>query len=569
MITNNSLSEIGDVLLIYSQTVVNGNINLTSFTDQVTGVTGTRFFEKKFRYSLDGVIYSDWIELTDLNLQQVNGVSLGLSFFEFRYKRVGSDSTGILEFVNLELEGNIDIQICVNTITMVSIFNDLYDNDFYTVAIRNNILRKIFHHGILPRFIERGDGVDNEDFIAFWSAVCLFISYFSAFAKGFDDIVFRSDYLSEYLRQYNIQISEKEITYQHLFFLSSNFYDEVRKRGTQMTYKKSGTELIDGSFTQIDGEWLRLLCRNHYDEFLLEVIEKKKGGFCLDESSPLYNGTYFSKQLNKTEENTDGIEDLSKYTVINGPLDQTYFLSKLCVSLNRDKGLGYILESPPVGALLEDLIIVDDELDYEITFEYSRGGGNIADATLNVGVTGFNRNGVLIPDAFLAVDGTGLTNTILSERIEDIAKVAQIFYSFRGIIYANKTIPIADGRTNLNKGKNLKFFSTTNHEVEKLKISVYVSDYGVSDSQLFLHNLKMRPLIRGKNILPTSDSAPYVKNPQFLQSTTFCLNWRKNNGQDKTDNQVDNFIQNYLLPYQQKIISIPITPEVGDKQVLI
>lgn len=569
MITNNTLSEIGDTLLIYSQTVVNGNLNLVSFSDNVSGVTANRYFEKTFRYSLDGVIYSDWMSLTNLNLQKVNGTSLGISFFEFRYKRVGSDSVGILEFYNVELVGNIDIQICINTITIESIFSDLYDNDFYTAAIRNNILRKIFHHGILPRFIERGDNVDNEDFIAYWSAVCLFISYFSSFAKGFDDIVFRSDYLSEYLKQYNVQISEKEITYKHLFFLSSNFYDEIRKRGTQMMYKKIGTELLDGSTTQVDGEWLRLLCRNHYDEFLLEVIEKKKSGFCLDESSPLYNGTYFSKQLNKTEENTDGIEDLSKYTIINGPLSQTYFLQKLCVSLNGNKGFGYILENPPIGATLDELITVDDELDYEITFDYSRGGGNIADAKLNVGITGFNRNGVLIPDAFLAVDGTGLTNVILSEKIDVIAKVPQIFYSFRGIIYANKTIPIADGRTNLNKGKNLKFLSEPNHEVEKIKISVYVSDFGSSDSQLFLHGIKMRPLTRGKNILPTSDSSPYTRNPQFLQSNTFCLNWRKNNGQDKTDNQVDNFIQNYLLPYQQKIISIPLTPEVGDKQVLI
>ena len=61
----------------------------------------------------------------------------------------------------------------------------------------------------------------------------------------------------------------------------------------------------------------------------------------------------------------------------------------------------------------------------------------------------------------------------------------------------------------------------------------------------------------------------YIRNPQFLQSNTFCLNWRKNNSQNKSDNQVDNFIQNYLLPYQQKLVSIPLTPYVDDKQILI
>ena len=33
MINNNTLSEIGDVLVIYSQVIVNADINISSFTD--------------------------------------------------------------------------------------------------------------------------------------------------------------------------------------------------------------------------------------------------------------------------------------------------------------------------------------------------------------------------------------------------------------------------------------------------------------------------------------------------------------------------------------------------------
>jgi hypothetical protein len=583
MIVNNTLSEIGDVLIIYSQVIVNASISISSYSDNLFGVTNNKFFDKRFRYSLDGLTYSEWNELSDLNLQQIRGIVNGLLFFEFRYERVGTDSNGILEFNGIELFGNIEIQICNNTSTLESIFAELSNNDFYTMTVRNNILRKIFHHGILPKFIDRGQEHDNTDFVSFWSSVCIFLSYFTSFANNFDNLLYKKEYLAEYIKQYGLQLCEKEIIYQHLYFLSTNFYDEIRKRGTQMTIKKLNTELLDGSITEVDGEWLRLICRNHYDEFLFEIIERKHSGYCLGQSSPLYNGTYFSNQLNKTEENTEDFLDLSKYSILGGVTLENSD-GKNCLVIEDDSGIGYDLDNPPDALDIKELITVDDSIDYEFTFDFKRkdAGG---DAELLFGILCFNRNGVLKINATQDIQDSTVTNKILNQGLSSISKINEQWYSFRGILYSRTTNNLIDGRTNLNAGKHLRIGGLRGNRagervkipVEKIKICLYLkNNNGV---KLYVHNLKMRPLVRGRNIMPqrigiTAGDMPILgganlRNPQFLQSTTFCLNWRRNNNQEKSDNQVDNFIQNYLLPYQQKLVSIPLKPFVDDKQILI
>jgi len=569
MITNNTLSDIGDVLIVNSQVVVHASISVASFIDSTTGTTATRFFTKTFRYSLDGVNYSDWLPLTNANLTQVNGIAYGLVFFEFRYLRAGTDNTGLLTFNNIELIGNIQFQLVTNTSTFNSLFEKIANNDFYTMAIRNNILRKIFHYGILPKFIERGENNTDEDFLSFWSAVCLYLSYFSAFAEEFDGLVFNKEYLIEYIKQANIQTNEKEITFNDIFYISTNFYDEVRKRGTKMTLMEMSEKLDDTSVAPIDGEWLRLICKVLSDEFLYEVIKKENSGFCLGKSSPLYNGTYFATQLNKTEENTPDFIDLTKYTLIGAPTIATID-SKKCLRLTGAKqGLGYDLLAIPFAEHLEKLIRIDENMDYEITFNYRRAQTGATTGDFIVGLAMFNDNGIYTPSSVKSIRENIYTNEFINVNLVSVSKIPDTWYSFRGILYAQSSSNVPDGRTNLNKGQNLKISSYNVQEIGKAKICLYVKD--LVGSVLYIHNLKMRPLIRGKNslkiVLGTDENSqtiyaePYIKNPQFLQSNTFFMNWRRNRNQDKSENQVDNYIQNYLLPYQQKLISIPISPK--------
>lgn len=571
-IVGNTLSQIGDVLFIYSQGAVAGGVQINSYTDNLIGETATRFFDKQFRYSLDGINYSNWEPLTNLNLQNVTGTVVSLLFFEFRYERVGTDPSGLLEFGGITLDGDILIQICNNTASLESIFEDLVCNDALTSAICNNLLKKIYRAGILPKFIVRGEGTDDTDFVSLWSAICCFLAFSSAFADEFDSILYKRKYLKEYLYEKGIFFCKEEILFSELQFLANNFYDEIRKRGTQMTYKKKGTELLDGSFTEIDGEWLRLICRNRYDEFLVNVQHKEKHGWCMGNSSPIYNGNYKSRQINKTEENTDDILDLSLYDLqsaadVSLAVDGSLNVASLKGNGATKVGFGFDILSPPPIALPEQLIIVDKEIDYEITFQVKRKAG--ATGTLHFGVHGYNRNEVLKPLSFYQIDANVFDNVFFTDIAEKTTNKEETWYSIRGIIYAANSPLITNPKylkTNVI-GRNLRF--NPNEDIEKIRPFIQIEGASASDEWL-IHDFKMRPNIKGTNLLPLTTTGKHgVRNPQFLQGDVLVMNWLKNNSDDLTDLQVHNRIEDYLLTYQQKLIPFFLEPMVGDKQLLL
>lgn len=573
-VIDNTVTAIGDILYIFSQAAIDGDVEITGFTDIIAGETSDRFFVKEFRYSTDAVNYSNWKELNDLNLQNINGKVRGLLFLEYKYTRSGSDNTGTLIFENITINGDIILQICNNTATMDSIFEDLYCNDFYTTAVRNNLLRKIYHHGIVPKFIERGEGIDDTDYIAFWGSVCLFLAFVSSFSNNFEFIFFKRELLVEYLYQQGLRFCRKEIQLQDLQYLTSRLFEEIRKRGTQLTYKKKHAELLDGNFTQTDGEWLRILCRNPYDEFLLDVIDKTKHGHCIGQSSPMYNGTLSSNQINKTKENSPDFQDEENFIITGNPtIDGDPDSDRDCLKISTVEysGIGYDINNPPNIAEISDLIVVDSEIDYEVVFDIKRLSG---DGDFIFGIHGFNRNGAYKPLSFYSTLDNQISNIMLSESTQDLTKIANEWYTIRGIIYAKNSDPISNefATLNNNRGNSLRF----NHSEQIERISVFLQ---ASNADILIHNFKVRPLIRGKNILrrtinpvgtrPVSQVLePYVKNPQFLQGINQALNWRRNNNDEMTDMEVDNFIQEYLLPYQQRINSIPITPKIDDKQIL-
>jgi hypothetical protein len=570
-VIGNTLSAIGDILYIYTQGAVAGQVQINSYTDVTVGVTPTRLFDKQFRYSLDGINYSNWEPLTNANLANVTGTVTSLLFFEFRYERIGTDPSGLLEFGGITLNGDIVIQICSATTTLESIFEDLVCSDALTSAICANLIKKIYKAGVLPKFMTRGPGTDDTDFISLWSAICCFLAFHSAFADEFDSVLYKRKYLKQYLLQKGIYYCMEEILFSELQFLANNFYDEIRKRGTRMTMLKKGTVLFDGSITEIDGEWLRVICRNRYDEFLVDVVSKDRHGFCIGNSSPIYNGNYKSKQINKTEENTEDILNLSLYDLqtpgdVSLAVDGLLNVASLKGNGSSKVGFGFDFMTPPPIALTEQLIIVDKEVDYEITFNVKRKAG--ASGTMWFGVNGYNRNGVYKPLSFIRID-SGVNDDLFFEDIaQDTTKIDEQWYSIRGVIYAADSPTITSNylRTNVI-GRNLRF--NPGEDIDMVKPFIQIEGASASDEWL-IHDFKMRPLIKGKNILPNvSTNQIGVRNPQFLQGSGMVMNWVKNNSDNHTDNQVHNIIQDYLLPYQQKLIPIFLEPKLDDKQLLL
>jgi hypothetical protein len=570
-VIGNTLSAIGDVLFVYTQGALAGNVNITSYTDVTVGETPTRYFVKTFRYSLDGVNYSSWDALTNANLANITGTVTTLLFLEFRYERAGTDNTGLLEFGGITLNGNIIIQICNNTTTLESIFAELACNDMLTATICNNLLKKIYNLGVLPEFIQRGPGINDTDFVSFWNAVSCFLAFVSAFANEFDQILYKRKYLVMDLEQRGAMFCKDIVLMSELQEIAKNFYDEIRRRGTRLTYQKLGTTLPDGYVMPMDGEWLRILCRNRYDEFLVDVVHKEKHGWCVGHSSPIYNGNYKSKQINKTEENTEDFVDLTKYEIqgLNTYVNIVNDGGLQCMSITSDGsnafGLGYPWNSPPPLVDWEDLIIVDKDVDYEITFNVKRVAGSAG--VLYFGVHGYNRNGAYKPLAFQRIDNGAISDKFFVDVSDETTRIQGQWYSIRGIIYAagSPNVPTPFHQTNVI-GNNLRFSATEDIELVK----PFIQFFGTFPSQeIRIHDFKMRPLIKGKNILSSVTKKSFVVNPQFVQGDVMVMNWLKNNNDHYSNEDITNKIQENLLPYEQKLIPIYLRKNVSDIQLLV
>jgi hypothetical protein len=109
-IIENTSTEIGDVIVIKSEIFNEGISTLESFVDITEDETGTRFFDRRFRYSIDGgVNFSDWFELSFVNINglEVDG-SISNSFvIEYNYQRAGTDATGTIAFNSVALTGAV------------------------------------------------------------------------------------------------------------------------------------------------------------------------------------------------------------------------------------------------------------------------------------------------------------------------------------------------------------------------------------------------------------------------------------------------------------------------------
>src|ERR1035438_7962466 len=105
MIIKNQSSEIGDVLFIKTDTPLIGLIALYSFVDETVGEYTDRSFKKTFRYSVDGINYTQYVDLTNDNIAGVQVQANDTFYAQYRYERIGLDSTGVLEFDSVTLNG--------------------------------------------------------------------------------------------------------------------------------------------------------------------------------------------------------------------------------------------------------------------------------------------------------------------------------------------------------------------------------------------------------------------------------------------------------------------------------
>lgn len=555
----NKLLSIGDVLIVRVHSQISGSVQLTSFSDSLSGLSDNRSVTREFRMTSDDIFWTDWKILNNKNLADSDKNNADGSFIvEVRYTRTGSDPTGEIEFNSINFSGDFEPNIFDAPTINGSMFSEII-NEPELKKIEKNIFKKLYYRGILPQYIIRAENSDlneDKDFVDLWSSVAKFFGLFIRFFKRYED--FHEDYslLYEYVKQNGLYFDESKITLEELQYLSQHFYDQIRQRGTNMIFKRKGDILSDGSEVPIDGEFVRLMRSKIYDELKYEVIPSDNMGWCLGKSSPLYKGTSNSHFLNKTKEDSEDFQNLSNF-VINKSGDSSYSLSqydnKKVLMLRANNGgivgLGRINEEQDVS---ENLYVADSKMDYEITFAFRIISEPSDNSRIKFGVEGFDSSKNKLNDSFILPNGGSISEWFFDITTEN--KRRDCWYYARGIIHAYSTQTMEKKiKTNLGFGNNLYFNNSfARYILPKIQVE------GNSDTQIAVWNYKIRPLVRGTNILPLKDSPENAVSLGFIQSSRIFFLYAKNNNNSLSQQELNDIVNRYLLPFNLNTIFVYI-----------
>lgn len=609
-VIENKSTEIGDVLVIKTDVPVIGVVTLLSFVDDTEGEVGDKYFTKTFRYSIDGINWSAYIPLTNANIQGIEIDPTDSLVIEYVYQRSGLDESGSLAFNSITLNGEFTDVPCGDAYES-SMFSHYFScNNACTLNWSINVLEKIYKKGILPNFVVRGETSSNSqdrDFIDFWRSVTHYFGLYVCLARTFGEFYADENLLKNYLEQRNLFFCDDTISYQDLYYLMQNYHDEIRQRGTiQIIKEKDSFEfvsdcddsvsvsdsVVDGE-KQIDGELLRLICYDALDEFLFNLCKNEKIGWNINNSSPLYSGMSNQNGVNKAYEDTQDIEDLSTYPLLNA--------NNCSLLTNEGKQVMHI-GGVANGAIagIGDLdftkaIKVDPGIDYEITFVVKQDSDesisqsvsvseSLSDSVSNVGnltfgCFAFDSYGSLVSletiapghadedfffekialprsDKYYHLRGMVFnsskysdfaTNTLYTKG--KIVYLSGVYYKcIRDTIYGItpgvsfnssdywEVVSAEELRgvlqNSLNIGNNLRFKSSVN----------YILPYIVLDNEnnaggeLFIWDVKIKPV-----------STPYSHG--FIQTPNFIHIWMNNRNGRYSDEEIRKIMRKFLLPY--------------------
>jgi hypothetical protein len=100
-VTGSQTSENGDALLVSLQEPYKNVVEVLSYSDEVENESTSVYFNKYFRWGIDGVTYSDWITLTDASLIGLLLNPHNPLWVQYKYEQVGD---GLLIFKSISLE---------------------------------------------------------------------------------------------------------------------------------------------------------------------------------------------------------------------------------------------------------------------------------------------------------------------------------------------------------------------------------------------------------------------------------------------------------------------------------
>lgn len=589
-IIQNTVTEDGDVLVIKTNTPVIGISALVGYVDDTDNEDSSTYFNKTFRYSIDGVNYSEYYQLTIDNLQSISVSPTDTFIIEYRYKRIG-EGVGALGFNSVDVNGIFEDIQNGNEFERSIFSKYMGAQDLCSLNWSINVLEKIYEKGLLPDYVERNrssSSLEDADFIAYWRSVTHYFAYYVCLARYYKDFHLDEVLLLEFLTQRGLYICNND-EYENLLYLSKNYYDEIRQRGTInivrqksyiIDYDESNSSSSSDSSSDSDstvntkgvnGELLRLICFNANNEFIFNLSKTEKVGWCINNSSPLYRGMSNQNGANKAYEDFENFHDLSKY-----PLIESSYCS---ITGNESKNI-LLIENVPngnvsgIGGDTTKLINIDPRLDYEITF-FVKQTDLQQDGNLTFGCYAYDSNNDIKP--LLNIE-TGLEQNLFFEKLE-LSRDDKYFF-VRGIIYnkdqyetwvntdmysqnkivyyssnyykAKKSVPInkqpnlftdywllitsSEIRSSLKTfgeyGVNLKFTEPCN----KILPYLVLDNEDSADGKLYIYDFKIKPV-----------ATPYSTG--FIQVNNFIHVWMLQNNLKYSKEEIEEIMRRYLLPY--------------------
>lgn len=496
----------GNSLIIRMQPAI-GLLALTSFVSTESGVTSTSYFDKYFRYSLNGVTFSDWQPLTT---QSITGLSVSQTdtlVIELNYSKVDTvEGESLLNVEGVEIEATKSATIAQNYFDK-TVFKQYFESD--DIEILNwyvNVLEKLYDKGIIPNYIERLNDEDSpDDFIDFWKSIAKFFSYFVIYARTFQRFYEDKSLISEYIEERGLRTSI-ENSLQELNLLMNKFYSQVAERGTNNIVN----QVSQGDL--IDGELLRLVWYKPQDEFVFVTHQDEHFGWNLGKSSPLYRGLYLNDSANKFGDKSFEPYDISKYSGATLVVDE----NKTVLQVDS----GETLSS-------ESIMKVSSELDYEFSFLIKKEEG----ATLAVEAIAYDKDQNEV-SLFSHKDGS-ITNSFLIDATLNRADK----YLLVRVVFYNKTKKLFSGdTTSINQGQNLVLSESV------VWINPTITIDGGSAK---IYGVRLMPL-----------STPYSHGLTQIKNWISC--WIENNNNSLSLARIEEFTRRYLIPYNSKIKTIEL-----------
>lgn len=549
MALDNKISNIGDSLIVSVVLKYTGVVTLSDYTEDVNGLTAARTADRRFRYSLDNILWSEWQPLNSTYLSQVTEIALGVMYIEVEYTRTGTETSGEIEFLGIELSATCERIDTLSPAAANTIFKNIIDRES-TRETSLNLFKKLYFRGILPGYITRGDNgslEEDREFATLFSTVSDFFAMFLEYFKDFGNINDNPDVLREYLRSNGIIFNDKDVTVEELQYLVQNSIQEIRKRGTSLTLRRSGDVLPDGSTVPVNGELIRLLNSKTPDEFLSEIVPKENLGWNIGNSSPMYRGTCETAGINKTPESTEELVDITKFPTFGNVTNNSGAFRvtiPFTASVGSTAGIG---RPNTLTDIRQFLIPVDHELDYEIVFDLNYdyyGLGNFWG--LEFSIEGFDISKNKISEAFLGSNSGSPNSSFFSLELGENVDGMRI----RGAIHAYRSDFNSDYSDNTGHGSGLIFNNPlVKYIYPTIKFSKDDANIGttlIAD----IYNFKIRPMVRGKNILPKiGENEGVCHSLCFTGLSNVFYIYARNKNVSMTTKEIEDFANRYLLSY--------------------